>query len=212
MVRANRLVNLWQRTLGVSGFVSLLCVLAAASASLNVVLGYRLGRLTRVQSTRSADRLLRVGAIVPPIAVKRLGGEQEVISYADVGHPTVLYIFTPPCPWCARNLDNLKTLVDKKSSEYRIIGLSMTDQGLADYVLKNQLKLPVYSGLPTQAKDAYNLSRTPQTIVVSPEGRVLQNWTGAYAGDQKSQVEAFFHVTLPGLRKLQEENEKKTTN
>ena len=36
----------------------------------------------------------------------------------------------------------------------------------------------------------------------SPEGKVLQDWAGAYVGEQKAQVEAFFHVSLPGLRKL----------
>jgi hypothetical protein len=55
--------------------------------------------------------------------------------------------------------------------------------------------------LPETLK-AYKLRSTPQTIVVSPEGKVLQNWVGAYVGGQKSQVEAFFHVSLPGLREL----------
>jgi hypothetical protein len=48
----------------------------------------------------------------------------------------------------------------------------------------------------------YKLGSTPQTIVISPEAKVLQDWIGAYVGDQKSQVEAFFHVSLPGLREL----------
>jgi hypothetical protein len=38
--------------------------------------------------------------------------------------------------------------------------------------------------------------------VISPEGKVLQDWAGAYVGDQKSEVEAFFHVSLPGLKEL----------
>lgn len=75
---------------------------------------------------------------------------------------------------------------------------------------KNGLKLPVYSGLPNETKEAYKISGTPQTIVVSPEGRVLQNWMGAYVGDKKSQVEAFFHVTLPGLRELPKEEKGRT--
>jgi hypothetical protein len=84
----------------------------------------------------------------------------------------------------------------------RIIGLSLSEEALADYVAKNELKLSVYSGLSTETKEAYKLSGTPQTIVVSPEGRVLQNWMGAYVGNQKSEVEAFFHVSLPDLREL----------
>jgi hypothetical protein len=41
--------------------------------------------------------------------------------------------------------------------------------------------------------------------VISTEGKVLQNWDGAYVGNQKSQVETFFHVSLPGLRELPKE-------
>jgi len=96
-------------------------------------------------------------------------------------------------------MENLKTLVDKESAQYRFIGISLSEQGLAEYVSKNNLNFPVYSGLSPETLKTYKLGSTPQTIAVSREGRVLQNWTGAYAGDQKSQIEAFFHVTLPGI-------------
>jgi len=41
---------------------------------------------------------------------------------------------------------------------------------------------------------------TPQTIVVSPEGQVVENWTGAYTEEQQKQVEQYFGITLPGLK------------
>jgi peroxiredoxin len=175
-------------------------VLLLLSVSLNVVLARRLWSVAHLQSIRATERLLKVGTAVPPIAVKGLDGQQEVISYQGTNQPTVLYVFTPPCSWCARNVDNFKTLLEKGSSQYRFIGLSLSEEGLAEYVRKNELRLPVYSSLSTETGEAYKLSGTPQTIVVSPEGRVLQSWMGAYVGEQKSQVEAFFHVTLPGVR------------
>ncbi len=184
----------------------------AMSVVLNVVLAHRVRSLTHVHSARMADRVLKVGTTVPPIALKRLYGQQEVISYESSKQVTVLYVFTPPCAWCARNMNNLKTLLEKAGGKYRFIGLSLSPEGLADYVTKNDLDFPIYSDPSNDAKAAYKLWGTPQTIVVSPEGRVLKNWMGAYVGDEKSQVEAFFHVSLPGLRTLQEENEKKTAN
>jgi len=171
------------------------------SVTLNVLLAHRLGNLTRMQSPRIADRL-KVGASVPAIAAKRLDGPREVISYPDTFEPTVLYIFTPPCSWCARNMDNFRTLVDKESGHYRFIGLSLSEETLTEYIARNDLKFPVYSGLSPETLKTYKLGSTPQTIVISPEGKVLQDWVGAYVGDQKSQVEAFFHVSLPGLREL----------
>jgi peroxiredoxin len=170
------------------------------SVTLNVLLAHKVRTLNNVQSARVVERLLKVGATVPPIAVQRLDGQQAVISYQSVNQPTVLYIFTPPCSWCARNMDNLKTLLNKERGQYRFIGLSLSQEALQEYVAKNDLKLPVYSGLSPETLKTYKLGSTPQTLVISPEGKVLQDWAGAYVGDQKSQIEAFFHVSLPGLR------------
>ena len=175
-------------------------LLLCSSVALNVVLAHRVRSFQQFQATRAADRLLKVGVTVPSIAAKRLGGEHEVISYESVDGPTVLYVFTPPCSWCARNLDNFKTLLDRDNGQYRFIGVSLSEQGLAEYVAKNELKIQVYWGLSPDTMKTYKLVATPQTIVISPEGKVLQDWAGAYVGDQKSQIEAFFHVTLPGIR------------
>ncbi len=177
-------------------------LLLLASVSLNVVLARRVRSFTQLQSNRAAERLLKVGTAVPPIAAKRLDGQPGVISYQGAEEPTVLYIFTPPCTWCSRNMDNLKTLLDKERGQYRFIGLSLSEQTLAEYVAKNDLQLPVYSGLSPETLKTYKLGSTPQTIVISPEGKVLEDWAGAYVGDEKSQIEAFFHVSLPGLREL----------
>jgi len=179
-----------------------LTVSLVVSVALNVLLARRVRSLIHFESARISDRLLKVGIAVPPIAAKRLGGQEEVISYQGTNRPTVLYIFTPPCAWCARNTDNLKALVNQRGTEYRFIGLSLSSEGLREYAATHGLEIPIYTAPSPDTRKAYQLGGTPQTIVVSPEGRVLQDWMGAYVGDQKSQVEAFFHVSLPGLRDL----------
>jgi peroxiredoxin len=179
-----------------------IAVALLVSVTLNLLLAHRIRTLTYGRLARVSEYKLQVGTTVPPIVAERLDGHQETISYEGGNKPTVLYIFTPPCSWCARNMDNLKTLLEKENGPYRVIGLSLSQEGLAEYVAKNGLKLPVYSGLSPQTLKTYKLGSTPQTVVISPEGKVLQDWAGAYVGDQKSQVEAFFHVTLPGLREL----------
>jgi peroxiredoxin len=171
-----------------------------ASVALNALLAHKVRIINNAQSARLANYLLKVGTIAPPIIAKRLDRAQEIISYHDTNQATVLYIFTPPCTWCARNMDNFRTLLDKESGHYRFIGLSLSDEALHQYVAKNDLNLPVYSSLSPETLKTYKLGSTPQTIVISSEGKVLQDWAGAYVGHQKSQIEAFFHVALPGLR------------
>ena len=178
---------------------TLTALLLAGSVALNVVLAHNLRRFTHpIGSVES----LQVGAIVPPFHATDLRGQTQTVTYDRVFNPTVLYVFTPPCSWCARNMDNFKTLIEKDSTHYRVIGISLSEEGLADYVANYELTVPVYSGLSLATKKAYKFSGTPQTIVVSPEGRVVQNWMGAYVGKQQKEIESFFHVTLPGLRDL----------
>jgi hypothetical protein len=184
-----------------TGMAVVLTAALTLSVVMNVLLAHKVRSLLEAKSGAVAQRLLKVGEAVPPIEARLLGGnDQELLSYQGTNEPTVLYIFTPPCIWCARNMDNLKTLLDKERDHYRFIGLSLSEQGLEEYVGKNDMRIPVYSGLSPETVKTYKLRSTPQTIVISPEGKVLQDWAGAYVGDQKSQVEAFFHVSLPGLR------------
>lgn len=182
-----------------------------ASVSLNVFLARKVRSFGHLASLGPPRPVLKVGTAVPPIMVTGLDGRRELISYQATNEPTVLHVLTPSCVWCARNMDNLKTLLTKQSGAYRFIGLSLSEEGLADYVTKNGLNLPIYTRVPPDARNAYMLGVTPQTIVVSRAGQVLQSWIGAYVGDQKSQVESFFHVSLPGLRELPKA-EKKATN
>jgi hypothetical protein len=75
----------------------------------------------------SPPPLLQIGTSVPTIKASNLEGRQEVISYAEGSQPIVLYVFTPQCSWCIRNLDNLRTLLSQKRGSYRFVGLSLTD-------------------------------------------------------------------------------------
>jgi peroxiredoxin len=169
------------------------------SVGLNILLARKVRLLVAGSPPRVSEPLLKEGSIVQPITAKRLGGQMEAISYGGRELPTVLYVFTPQCSWCARNLDNFKALIQKSNHGYRLLGLSLTEDGLAHYVAKNNLAIPVYFASKDVQK-AYQLGVTPQTLVISPEGRVLKDWAGAYAGQQKSQIEDFFGVKLPGLR------------
>lgn len=176
-----------------------LTVMLVVSVALNVMLALKIRELTDTQNARRAERELEVGTAVPAITARRLDGKSETITYADSTRPTVIYVFTPQCMWCTRNLDNFQTLVNQKGKDYRFIGISLSKEGLEKYVADHQLAFPIYTDIPTEVGEAYKMGGTPQTVVISPQGKVLQNWPGAYAGDQKYQVEKYFDMTLPGI-------------
>ncbi len=176
-----------------------LFLLVTASLGLNAVVAHRLRRLeATVGPARQPP--LEVGASVPPIVAKGLDGRSDTIAYAGSTRLTVLYVFTPQCVWCARNLANLKTLLRAKAGDHRFLGLSLSEDGVADYVRTHELMLPVFTGISSNTISTYHLGGTPQTLVISPEGRVVKNWSGAWIDKQKAEIEAFFQVQLPGIQ------------
>ena len=47
--------------------------------------------------------------------------------------------------------------------------------------------------------DVFHLGATPETLVVSTEGKLVKNWTGSYAAGVQKEIEAYFDIRLPGL-------------
>ncbi len=180
-----------------------LVLVVAASGGLNLALARRVREYGSLLSSQPVHQPpLSKGALVPPIVATGLDGQLDTITYAARRDDrlTVLYVFTPPCVWCARNMDNFKALLKAKGQEARFVGLSLSPDSLAAYVHEHELTaLPVLTKLSAATMNAYRFGGTPQTLVISPEGRVVENWSGAWTKKTQTEIEAFFHVTLPGL-------------
>jgi hypothetical protein len=179
------------------GDLVFLVILLAASLSLNVVLGWK---VTRHNRSSVAKNQLVEGMSVPPITVGSVSDDRQVtITYGNTDKPTVLYILTPSCLWCARNLKNINTLASLRGDSYRFIAVSLTHVGLSEYLDANKLGFPVYKSVSPEKARQLGLGSTPQTVIVSPEGKVLKNWVGAYGEALRPEVEKYFNVSLPGL-------------
>lgn len=113
----------------------------------------------------------------------------------------MLYIFTPDCHWCARNLENIKAVGGQVGNRYRLIGISLSGDKLEEYLAQSQLNFPVYHSPTDASRLAYDMVATPTTIIISKEGKVVRIWRGAYGTDRQEEVEHFFNIKLPGLTK-----------
>lgn len=170
------------------------CILLV-SAAINALLGVKVARLKVTIDTLKNEARLTIGTSVPPLSVKDSTGRSVTIDYHNL--PTILYILSPTCQWCARNRANINALSAAVGTRYRVIGISLSPANLGVY--RSTVPFPLYSEPSADTVSRYRLGGTPETIVVSPEGRVLTVWVGAYNGDIQHQVEVFFGVHLPGL-------------
>lgn len=171
-------------------------LLLITSLALNAFLGWRVLRLGESVNRLESKDQLAVGSMVPSIKARSLDGREGIIKFQGEERPTILYFFSPGCDSCERNVPNVKALAEQKVGEYRVLGISLSEDGLEQYVAEKGFKFPVYSGLGVEPTLAYKLGRVPQTTIVSSEGKVLANWHGPYDGSQRSAIESHFGLTF----------------
>ncbi|MEP7340710.1 MAG: TlpA disulfide reductase family protein [Acidobacteriota bacterium] len=177
-----------------------LLVILALSLALNVLPGWKVQSMSNHIEARR-NKVIE-GLTISAIAAVGIDGEEKTIACAAGDQPTVLYIFSPTCVWCDRNLDNVRALKGKIEQSHKFIGISLSSAGLNDYMNSHQLDFPIYKQPSQEAIKQLGLGSTPQTIVISPQGKVLKNWVGAY-GSSKPEVEAYFGLKLPGVAESQ---------
>jgi len=174
--------------------------LLICSVSINVFLARKTNSLRSALVHVKTEDSLPVGTSLPPIVAKGLDGRPATISYMPDKLPTILYVFKPSCGWCTKNIQNIKALAESTRGKYQVIGISLSSDNLQEYVTKSDLTFPVYSDLPPDVAINYRMGGTPQTIVISNEGKLIKEWKGAYIGNTKQQIETQFGLELPGIK------------
>jgi len=175
--------------------VGLLVGVAAMTCAM-VYIGLQLHQARTPPAPRPA---LVAGTALPSIEAQEVGGAPAHLKFEDDPRPTVIYVFSPTCIWCKRNLDNLKSLVGADHGRFHWVGLSTLNAGVSDYLKSNRLGFDEVLVSPSAATlAAYHIGATPETFVVGTDHRLLADWRGAYASDSiRTEVQKFFNVTLP---------------
>ena len=180
----------------------LLLVILAISLAFNVVLGWKVRSLSSHIELKPRPGKVIEGVTLSAVSALGIDGESKTILCNTGDQPTVLYVFSPTCVWCDRNLNNIKALKNSIGQSHQFIGISLSGSSLNEYANLHQLDFPIYKRPSQEVIRQLDLGSTPQTIVISPQGKVLKNWVGAY-GASKPEVESYFGVKLPGVTEAQ---------
>ena len=177
-----------------------LIFLLAGSLSVNLLLAWQIRRLKQNVSGPSRPNAESiVGAAVQSLQATDLEGKPINVALSHVTKPTVLYVLNPRCRWCMRNIDNIKSLAQSAGNRYRFLGLSLDDGGLKEYVHAHDLGFPIYAIPSYNIAPRLSFSGTPEMLVLSDEGKVLNVWLGALTGEDLNNVNKYFGVNLPGV-------------
>jgi peroxiredoxin len=183
---------------------SILTVFLICSVVLNVLLARKvqdLSELSRLLQLKINSPVLVRGSIAPEFSAKGIDDKKAFLNYAESELPTVIYLFSPDCHWCARNLENIQFLAENTKGHFRFVGISLTEKDLQKYLAQSSMPFQIYHSPSDEVSVAYGFNSTPSTIVISPAGKILQYWRGAYSEDVQTEIETFFQLKLPGLMK-----------
>jgi hypothetical protein len=147
---------------------------------------------------RQAQDSLEPGTRVSAITARHLDAGTARISVTG-GLPTLVYVFSPQCGWCQRNQANVDALAAQLRGRYNMIGVSLSDRDLKQYLAAKPMAFPVVHSPSVETAAVYKMRVTPLMVAVSPEGRVDQAWQGAFTGEQQAAIEHYFGVRLPGI-------------
>lgn len=173
-----------------------LLVLLAVSLGINVVLFRELRASSRETGVVSkGDRL-------DPFTVRDMDGTLRNLRFDDVSTPTLIYVITPECVWCALNWRAFNALANQSQSRFRVVSLSLTGKNLSAYRVRYNVRSTMLHSPEATAVAKYGFSITPQTLLISPSGVILEHWIGAYISDRRRSIERALGVALPDLLEL----------
>lgn len=182
-------------------FISCLTLVVLASTTINVLLAREITSLKAAISHLKGElgdgQHAEAGQSLPRIEVINREGDRITIESILSVKPTVIYVFAPSCRWCARNAENVRVLAESIKDRFQTVGLSLTDDGLDEFVGRTVPGFPVFRTVP--ASNGLLGRATPRTIVVSSEGKIISTWFGAYSGTLRREIEEYFRLSLPGL-------------
>jgi hypothetical protein len=168
------------------------------SLGLNDLQGFRILNLEEAIEVPLSGAVLEEGTHLTPLDLRDDSSKRIVIGYDSVPKPTLLYVYSASCPWCERNATSFRTLAAQTKDAFRLVGISLSPDGIKAHRDLCGMDLPIYTPSPSTLK-SYHLGKTPTTILVSQSGLVLKVWSGAYTGAKKASIESYFHLKLPSL-------------
>jgi hypothetical protein len=173
-----------------------LVVICSLSLLINVLQGRRIHLLQVAIGSVPSRTPHTIGSTLSSFRALDLEGRGVTVDFKSVSIPTVIYIFRPSCVWCERNSRSLQSLIEQIGNKYRIVGLSLSGEGLHEFARRHNMSFPIYLA-QEDVIASLRLGLTPETIVVSSKGTILGSWNGAYNDLTRTSLTNFFAVVLP---------------
>jgi thiol-disulfide isomerase/thioredoxin len=154
----------------------------------------------RAELNKLLPIVLKSGESVPPFIAQGLNGETFSINYSANEPARVFLFFSPDCSYCHDQFPLWQKIIkhaDRK--KFSVIGLVADSQNkdrVNQYLRSvDCTELPV-ALIPEQVRRSYKLSMTPTTLIVYGNGKVRQNWSGKWGGEEMASASDTFGLSF----------------
>jgi len=178
------------------------CAVLLLSIALNVALTFKVHHLNRLMALNQAP-VVATGVHFPEMIARNLEEQPQTIRFDSTGKPSVLYVFSPTCHWCAKNLENIKKLYSLKHANFEFVGISLSPYNLQQYVSQTNFPMKVVESPAESDIKVLHLESTPETIVIDSSGTISKVWSGAYTSENSREIEHFFQIPKNSLTRVQ---------
>jgi hypothetical protein len=178
----------WDRRAVINIVLVALCILLLAS---NVVLLKR-ARIIDQNNEALKHFALEVkrGTHVPPIEGLDPDGRWASVGFQE-GRPLVVLVFSPRCAFSDKNWANWSVLAPVIDRRARAVYVDVSKTADRSYLSTHPTgRAPVVVKPDAKAISSYNLSMTPQTILVDGDGTVQKVWSGVLGDEDLADIQA----------------------
>lgn len=164
-------------------------VLLLGLAIMVVALAHQ-NRTLRALATSPEATRLAVGEEIPPIAVRDLEGNADLLRFAGSDRESLVLVFTTTCGACQQNQGNWRSLYEALREHYDVVGLSLDDVGeTASYKEINQLPFRTFVAEDARRFVLDNkVFEVPYTIHLDRDGRIRRSWLGVLSDDSLAEL------------------------
>jgi len=135
-------------------------------------------------------KTLKPDQSVPSIRARDIEGKDISFRYSPAEPYTLLLWFSAACEACRTNFEFWNELYDGRiDSRIRFAGFcSGTPDESRQIASEQNIRFPVLSISDPSMVEAFGGNILPQTILISPEGKVLNSWPGALEKKGKDEI------------------------
>jgi peroxiredoxin len=137
-----------------------------------------------------SNATLEPGDRVKAIKVTTLLAKDSLITYKESGRKYLLFVLSPTCPHCERNLNPWAFIAQNAStSNFSAIGISIFPLAATKkYSEEKKIAFNLVIGSDTTFSRNYKVNSVPQTILLGFDGKVEKVWLGELSSTNLDEI------------------------